>query len=159
MGFFGKSLAIVAIVMAMVGNAKAADYIARDHLVIDLRFGLEWLRCSVGQVWNGEDCEGEIVHLNHDQISLAITMANEQLGGKWRLPNREELEGLVCRDCERPVINAKYFPGTSPEPYWTGQYNGFASRHIWSVNFFTGDTYGRFFPYQGLAVRLVRDRR
>jgi hypothetical protein len=27
------------------------------------------------------------------------------------------------------------------------------------VNFFTGNTYGRFFPYQELAVRLVRDRR
>ena len=26
------------------------------------------------------------------------------------------------------------------------------------VNFYTGNTYGRFYPYQSLAVRLVRDR-
>jgi len=45
-----------------------------------------------------------------------------------------------------------------PEPYWTGEVNGFAARHFWSVNFMTGYTYGRFFPQQELAVRLLRDR-
>ena len=36
--------------------------------------------------------------------------------------------------------------------------NKFAKRHFWSVNFYTGNTYGRFYPYQSLAVRLVRNR-
>ena len=136
----------------------ATNYMARDHLVVDLRFGIEWLRCSVGQVWNGTTCEGQVINLDHEQIAMAIEQANQQLGGSWRLPNLEELEGLVCKECTRPLIDPDMFPETASEPYWTGEVNGFAARHFWSVNFMTGYTYGRFFPQQELAVRLLRDR-
>ncbi|MEL0207178.1 MAG: hypothetical protein VW987_12860, partial [Alphaproteobacteria bacterium] len=75
---------------SMAGRAGAANYIARDHLVVDLRFGVEWLRCSVGQRWNGEACEGDVVRLSQEQVIEAIKQADEQLGGNWRLPSREE---------------------------------------------------------------------
>lgn len=150
---------VTAVAMAMIGHpAHARDYIIRDHLVIDLRFGVEWLRCSVGQVWDCEACHGDIRELNHDEIKQAITMADEQLGGKWRLPSRKELEALVCEACPGVKIDTKVFPNTDNAPYWTGEVNAYAKRHVWSVNFFTGHTYGRFFPNQRLAVRLVRDR-
>ena len=136
----------------------AANFLTRDHLVVDLRHGIDWLRCSVGQVWDGTGCVGDVLTLNHEQIEQAIEQANEQLGGSWRLPSREELEGLVCESCVPPLIDDEVFPNTSAEPYWTGQVNGMAKRHYFSVNFFNGWTYGRFFPSQQLAVRLVRDR-
>ncbi|MDB2389625.1 DUF1566 domain-containing protein [Alphaproteobacteria bacterium] len=142
-----------------IHTAHAALFMARDHLVVDLRYGIDWLRCSIGQRWDGNTCVGEVLSLDHDMIAQAIEQANEQLGGEWRLPNREELEGLVCHECGKPMIDAEMFPGTDIVPYWTGEVNKFAKRHIWSVNFSTGLTYGRFFPYQQLAVRLVRDRR
>ena len=138
--------------------ANAANFLTRDHLVVDLRHGIDWLRCSVGQVWDGTGCVGEVLTLNHEEIEQAIQQANEQLGGSWRLPTREELEGLVCESCTPPMIDAKIFPNTSAEPYWTGEVNGMAKRHYFSVNFFNGWTYGRFFPTQQLAVRLVRSR-
>lgn len=141
------------------GVAQAANFMTRDHLVIDLRHGVEWLRCSVGQVWNGQTCEGQILTLNHEQIEMAIKQANEQVGEGWRLPTLKELEGLVCVTCGPPMIDADVFPGTAGEPYWTGEVNGLATRHVFSVNFLNGWTYGRFFPTQSLAVRLVRDRR
>lgn len=141
------------------GSVCATEFIARDHLVIDLKFGIEWLRCSVGQTWTGEECEGEIVYLNQDEIKQAIVQADAQLGGDWRLPKLEELQGLVCPTCQGATIDRKFFPNTAYEPYWTGEVNQYARRHVWSVNFFTGHTYGRFFPNQRLAVRLVRDRR
>ena len=159
MGLWTKYFLTGLIVVFVSSIARASDYVARDHLVIDLRFGIEWLRCTVGQVWDGKNCTGSLVKLNQEEISTAIMQANEQLGGSWRLPTLEELEGLVCEGCERPKISKKYFPQTSSEPYWTGNINRAAKRHMWSVNFFTGHTYGRFFPYQRLAVRLVRDRR
>ncbi len=159
LSFIISCLAVGVIMMSMAGRADAANYIARDHLVVDLRFGVEWLRCSVGQRWNGEACKGDVVRLSQEQVIEAIKQADEQLGGNWRLPSREELEGLVCEACPRPKIDSEYFPQTVAEPYWTGEQNGIAPRHLWSVNFFTGNTYGRFFPYQELAVRLVRDRR
>ena len=144
--------------LVLPSTVWAANYVARDHLVVDLRFGIEWLRCSVGQVWNGTTCEGKVLTLDHEQIAMAIEQANEQLGGSWRLPNLEELEGLLCTECTRPLIDADMFPETASEPYWTGEKNGMATRHYFSVNFFNGWTYGRFFPTQQLAVRLVRDR-
>jgi len=43
-----------------------------------------------------------------DQIDSIISQANEQLGGLWRLPNRKELESLVCKDCKKiKKINKK----------------------------------------------------
>jgi hypothetical protein len=138
--------------------AKSGQFLVRDHIVIDLQNAVEWMRCSVGQQWDGKTCAGEAVALNHDEIAKAIVIANEQVGPGWRLPSLAELEGLVCETCAPVKIELDSFPNTMAEPYWTGEVNSFASRHIWSVNFMTGHTYGRFFPTQRILVRLVRDR-
>ena len=106
--------------LALATGSTDGQFLARDHLIVDLQSGVEWMRCSVGQQWNGTSCDGEIVRLNHDDIAKAIVIANKQLGGNWRLPNREELEGLVCADCETVKIDSNIFPQTVPEPYWTG---------------------------------------
>ena len=137
---------------------KSGHFMVRDHLVIDLQHGVEWMRCSVGQIWNGTDCEGVAVQLTQEDVARAIVIANGQLGPGWRLPSRAELEGLVCKACAPVKIELDSFPNTLGEPYWTGQVNSFAPRHIWTVNFMTGHTYGRFFPTQEVLVRLVRDR-
>jgi hypothetical protein len=137
---------------------KSGHFMVRDHLVIDLQHGVEWMRCSVGQIWNGTDCEGVAVQLTQEDVARAIVIANAQLGPGWRLPSRAELEGLVCKACAPVKIELDSFPNTLGEPYWTGEVNGFAPRHIWTVNFMTGHTYGRFFPTQEVLVRLVRDR-
>jgi hypothetical protein len=137
---------------------KSGHFMVRDHLVIDLQHGVEWMRCSVGQIWNGTDCEGVAMQLTQEDVAKAIVIANEQLGPGWRLPSRAELEGLVCKACAPVKIELDSFPNTLGEPYWTGEVNGFAPRHIWTVNFMTGHTYGRFFPTQQVLVRLVRDR-
>jgi hypothetical protein len=137
---------------------KSGHFMVRDHLVIDLQHGVEWMRCSVGQIWNGTDCEGVAMQLTQEDVAKAIVIANEQLGPGWRLPSRAELEGLVCKACAPVKIELDSFPNTLGEPYWTGEVNGFAPRHIWTVNFMTGHTYGRFFPTQEVLVRLVRDR-
>ena len=146
--------------------AQGTTHMARDHLGIDLRCSIEWLRCTVGQVWNGTTCVGDVVRLDHDQIAIAISQAEEQLGEGWRLPTLDELEGLLCKECEklsysepRPMIDGDIFPETVSEPYWTGQQNRLSRQHYFSVNFFNGWTYGRFLPTQPLAVRLVRDRK
>jgi hypothetical protein len=152
-GFFNSGQ-----VAASSTSSVNGQFLARDHLIIDLKSGVEWMRCSVGQQWDGSDCTGDIIRLSHADVAKAIVLANEQLGGAWRLPNRAELEGLVCGKCADVKIHRKIFPQTVAEPYWTGEVNGFAARHFWSVNFMTGYTYGRFFPQQELAVRLVRDR-
>ena len=138
--------------------AYPSSYYIKDHLVIDLKQNIEWLRCSVGQIWNGDNCVGEVLLMDHDTIRQAIIIANEQLGDGWRLPSLDELSELVCHKCPPPKIDQKAFPNTDRRAYWTGERNNLVKRSYWTVNFFTGHKFGRFFPEQEMAVRLVRDR-
>ena len=103
----GILCSILAITPALANNAQ---FIAKDHIVIDLKSGVEWLRCSVGQRWNGTQCVGDIIKLNQEMSVQAINLADEQLGGNWRLPTREELENIVCHECSQPKIDASIFP-------------------------------------------------
>lgn len=140
------------------GAGSDANFVVSGMTAIDLRNGREWMRCSLGQQFDNNRCTGEPLRLDHDQIAEAISIANRELGGIWRLPTRKELELLVCDDCDKVKINSRVFPDTIAEPYWTGQKNWISPKNIWSVNFMTGHSYGRFFPYQKLAVRLLKDR-
>jgi hypothetical protein len=141
-------------------SASFAQFFEDGYTIKDVRNNIIWLRCTVGQTWDYDTktCVGEIVKLNHDEIEIARTQAAEQLGGNWRLPTLEELESLVCETCEKPKINEKYFPGISPEAYWTQTQNKFNSKMFWTVNFMTGHNYSRFFAYQQLPVLFVQDR-
>jgi len=87
-----------------------------------------------------------------------ISVLNEQIDGDWRLPNRKELESLVCRECDGVKINTKLFPQTPAQPFWTSKRNWWSPKFFWSVNFFTGHSYGRFVPEKKLFVRFLRDR-
>ena len=134
------------------------SYYERDHLILDLTQNVEWIRCSVGQQWTGQDCAGEVLLLDHKTIGEAIKIADRQLGGNWRLPTLKELYSLVCHECKPPKINSEIFPGTDRRAYWTGEKNKMSKGSYWTVNFFTGHKFGRFYPEQEMAVRLVRDR-
>lgn len=147
-------------VVTLIASAPLmAQYYERDHLVKDLALGIEWMRCSVGQRWDSEQktCWGDAIRLNHEEIAEAVEQANAQLGGGWRLPTRAELESLVCAACDPPKIDQVMFPNTMAEPYWTGEQNFWSRKNYWTVNFMTGDRYGRFFPHQRMMVRLVRN--
>ena len=154
-------LFVICFVLIFIGsNLTASDsrFVTKDHLVLDLERQIEWLRCSVGQRWDGTKCSGKIVNLSLDMVSQAIGIANEQLGGSWRLPTKTELQSLVCQECSSPKINKKVFPNTDNAPYWTGDKSIFNRKFYVSVNFHTGFSFNRFSPIKELAVRLVRDR-
>ena len=141
-------------------NLYASDsrFILKEHIVVDLELKIEWLRCTVGQRWNGNECEGRIVNLSLDMVPTALDIANKQLGGKWRLPSQAELKSIVCKECSSPKINEEIFPNTDNAPYWTGDQSVFNGKFYVSVNFHTGFSFNRFSPIKELAVRLVRDR-
>ena len=147
-------------IFCVFSSQATAQFYAENSTVIDFDSKLIWYRCSLGQTFNIDTgkCDGEAVKLNHDEIKIALQQAKEQMGGEWRLPSRKELEGLICPECDAPKVNLKYFPGIESEPYWTGQRNWISPKNYWSVNFMTGDTYGRFFPYQQLLVMIVKDK-
>ena len=130
----------------------------KEHLILDFRNSIFWIRCSVGQIWENNTCKGKAIKLTMEQVTQAIKTANEQLGGDWRLPTRKELESIVCFECSKVKIDSKLFPNTPYEPFWTGEKNTWYKNFFWSVNFFTGHTFGRFPGTIPNFVRLVRNR-
>ena len=155
-----RSLALFFILTLISSQSYASDsrFMTKDHIIIDLERQIEWLRCSVGQRWDGSKCSGNIVNLSLDIVPEAIKLANEQLGGKWRLPSKKELTSIVCKECPSPKIDKEIFPNTDNAPYWTGDKSIYNSKFYVSVNFHTGFSFNRFSPIKELAVRLVRDR-
>ena len=148
------------ILIIKCSNSYASDsrFVAQEHIVVDLERQIEWLRCSVGQRWNGNECSGSIINLSLDMVPKALEIANKQLGDGWRLPSKAELQSIVCKTCPSPKIDKAIFPNTDNAPYWTGDKSFFNSRFYVSVNFHTGFSFNRFSPIKELAVRLVRDR-
>lgn len=155
-----RCLIAVFILIFGISSPLSAQFIAMKNKVKDLSTSTTWLRCSVGQAWDPAfaTCTGTIIKLNHTQVKFATKEANKQLGGNWRLPTHTELKSLVCNACPPPKIKAKYFPNISPEAYWTSDKNTMNSKQFWSVNFMTGHSYSRFFPYQALPVLLVEKK-
>ncbi len=141
-------------------DVNASNYIDKGYYVIDLKNKIEWLKCSTGQQWSDDkkSCLGNPVKLDYKAIEEANIQLNEQIDGNWRLPDRKELESLICKNCEGVKIDTKLFPNTPAEPFWTSQRNWWSPKFFWSVNFFTGHSYGRFVPEKELFVRFVKDR-
>lgn len=155
-----RFIALLLILTIKCSHLFAADsrFVTKEHIVVDLERQIEWLRCSVGQRWNGSECSGNIVNLSLDMVPKALEIADEQLGGGWRLPSKAELKSIVCKECPSPKIDKEIFPNTDNAPYWTGDQSIFNSKFYVSVNFHTGFSFNRFSPIKELAVRLVRDR-
>lgn len=130
--------------------------------VLDKNTGLEWMACSVGQVWDGSSCEGEVKKLFwHDAIKFQQSFSGKS---DWRLPTQHEL--LTIRYCSQgidlircaagssvPTINQQVFPNTYAGDYWS----------LSSSVKFTYDALDIGLGYMGnkevgLAVRLVRNQ-
>ena len=154
-------LIIIKLLTFSTNNLISNDALfAKGHVIHDLKLNVIWLRCSVGQVWNEKECVGKPLKFKISEVDEVIKQANIQLEGDWRLPNRKELENIVCMTCGKVKINSKFFPNTPYEPFWTGEKNDWSKNKdfYWSVNFFTGHTFGRFPGHIPNFVRLIKDR-
>ena len=149
---------MILLIYSNYNNVWANNFISRGHYVIDLSQKLEWLTCPVGMIWENKTCVGNALKLKFDKVDVVISQANEQLKGNWRLPNRKELEKIVCQECDKVKIKSNIFPNTPPESFWTSEINQWQPRFMWTVNFFTGHTFGRFPGFIPNYIRLVRDR-
>lgn len=115
----------------------------RDGTVTHKRTGLTWMRCSLGQSWDGEFCAGKTkVYLWQQALQAApdVNAAGGYAGhADWRLPNIKELDSIVETQCFEPSINLTVFPATPSDRFWsstlsTSQERGYA----WFVRFNDG---------------------
>ena len=152
----GMSLSVCSLAWADGPRLQRDGPVARDYVQ-----KLEWMRCSIGMVWEDDSCVGEIKMLSVAETQELIDRIKDLNGGGWRLPTVKELQSLITavesrpKDIE-PKINQETFPGTYPGLYWSSDQSFYARQYQWAVNFLTGYSYNRSFTHQKLAVRLVR---
>lgn len=149
---------MVGLVMQSSVSLSEAPRLHRDGpLARDYLNNVEWMRCSVGQVWQDETCTGEIQMLTMAQAEEVSLVMRENWGGEWRLPTVQELKGLIEKQAQPPKIDTLTFPNTHAGSYWTSDQSWYTTKYYWTVNFYTGHLYNRFFSFQENAVRLVRE--
>jgi|GEM_PF-2838313 len=71
-------------------------FIAQDDTVKDTQTGLIWQRCSIGQTWDGNICQGQATAFHFDA-------ALKQAGNGWRVPTIREL--ISFRVCSKGMNN------------------------------------------------------
>lgn len=128
-----------------------------DGEVLHSASNLIFMRCSIGQEWDGTTCLNEPIALNWQQ-ALKASVDSEFNGSKnWRLPNIKELSVITERACVRPSINDAIFPNTSPDDYWTSTPSMLDAQTAWSVTF-TNASNSQRLKSRSLFVRLVRTK-
>ncbi|TWI75377.1 uncharacterized protein DUF1566 [Desulfobotulus alkaliphilus] len=121
--------------------------------------GLTWMRCALGQSWEGGTCTGDAsMHIWQDALMEAEQLNREGgFGGfsDWRLPNYKELASIVEERCTGPAMNALLFPGAPASVFWSSTpLNNADDRPAAYIHFNGGDS----FIHEGDtgSVRLVR---
>lgn len=107
-----------------------------DGTVTDPILGLSWMRCSLGQIWVNDTCEGDASELNWQQALQAahgFVYANKM---GWRVPNVKELASITERSCVRPAINEALFPNTPSDDFWTSSPSVQDSERAWVIAYF-----------------------
>ncbi|MDH5327179.1 MAG: DUF1566 domain-containing protein [Gammaproteobacteria bacterium] len=131
-----------------------------DGTVTDLVSGLTWMRCALGQSWNGSTCTGESIAMPWD-MALKKTHELNSIGGfasyrDWRLPKLPELASIVNNNCKYPRIDLSLFPNTASVVFWsTDRKQG--TKAIYILDFGRAGV-GITEPSESNHVRLVRGR-
>ncbi len=150
--------------------------VSSDGTAKDTVTGLTWMRCLVGQEWNGQTCVGEAKTFKWKD-------AIKQGYGDWRVPSIEKLRTLVycsngqpdyfslgedysdndsgCKgepekDHDVPTLVAGVFPNNPAYIVWSGSPVANYSYYAWSVNFDSGVASDYYDRHNDSYVRLVR---
>ncbi|PIQ50688.1 MAG: hypothetical protein COW02_18920 [Comamonadaceae bacterium CG12_big_fil_rev_8_21_14_0_65_59_15] len=160
---FGTLLRWVILALVMLGVASPAmaakTYTDNgDGTVTDPTTGLQWMRCSMGQTWDGVNstCTGTASTYTFDQANAltgTVTFAGQS---DWRVPNIRELQTIVDLSVYNPAIDLVAFPATPSSNYWSSLPLTYYSYNAWGIGFYFGN--GTIYSRSGglLAVRLVR---
>lgn len=112
---------------------KAILETEKTGVVKNEKRGLMWMRCSLGQTWNGSTCKGKAE--GYKSVELAINTAKyySYTGySDWRLPTLSESKTLIycskgwspknkyCNDeSQIPTIDTVKFPNAPNDIFWT----------------------------------------
>jgi len=134
------------------------QFVSLGETVVDNATKLSWMRCAVGQQWNGKRCNGESKMLDwQTAMALVDTLNAQGIAGHsdWRMPMVPELASIVERQCFNPRMNEKIFPDAPSELFWTSMEKIGTNNYAYTLDFGGGAAMATDKQKQG-AVRLVR---
>lgn len=129
--------------------------ILNTHEVWHRASNLVFMRCSIGQTFDGETCVGDAASLTWKEaleVNRKLAVNEHKV---WRLPNVKELSIIVERSCVRPSINKSVFPATPPDEFWTSTPVRDDALRAWSIAFNNGTSSIKD-QTRTLHVRMVR---
>ncbi len=155
-----RRLAFVLFFMGIAGHVQAATKTYTDNgdgTVTDPTTGLIWMRCAMGQTWDGKTCTGWVTEYD-DRSASALTGKVTFAGhSDWRLPNIRELQTIVDRSVSKPAIDSVAFPGMSaPWNFWSASDPFGSSYSNYQVNFTYGEAFCSYGSDRYDQARLVR---
>lgn len=146
-----------------------------EGTAIDTETGLQWMRCSVGQTWNGRTCTGDVKTFTWTTAQTVAAQFEFAGHDDWRVPNRDELHGLTycssgqrfapdpaglgagcAGDFRRPTTLGEIFPETPPRHFWTSTPHPVYNYAAIGVSFHHGMLGAATHSDQG-PIRLVRN--
>ena len=182
-----KLLVALTVALFSLGASAEPYFIHKDGaMVYDQATGLVWMRCSLGQTWDGVSCTGnaQTVTFNGATKNSATFNTTGGLNGHtdWVVPTIRQLQSLrecssgfkadshdlrdgsakvlaSCRaNSKQPTISEKLMPSTASSVYWSSTERD--GNHGWYVGFHDGSV-GTYSRNNGAGdspfyVRLVR---
>ncbi|MBK7001892.1 MAG: DUF1566 domain-containing protein [Rhodoferax sp.] len=130
----GAGVAASATVTVTTANTGALQPNA-NGTVFDPKTGLTWMRCAMGQTWDGSTCIGTASTYTFDQANALTGTVPFAGQSDWRMPNIRELQTIVDRSVYSPAIDSVAFPNTLGSSFWSGSPDDGGSSYAWYVYF------------------------
>lgn len=132
-----------------------------DGTVTDIDSGLTWMRCALGQTWDGSTCNGQPASYSWQLASKATHQLNKKGGfasfTDWRIPKLMELASIADINCQDPRIDLSLFPKTPAAMFWTSDKKKGTENSIYTLSF-GNDGVNTRTTHDLNYVRLVRGR-
>lgn len=141
-------------------STPTARFVFDDNgTVIDKQTKIIWMRCAMGQKWDGKTCTGRAREYSWQEAMDAVAELNSDTFGEpssWRLPLVPELASIVERQCFEPRVNLLVFPATPSKAFWTGMKKKGRAEQAYAIDFGRGKVMPRKKTQTG-PVRLMHD--
>jgi len=105
--------------------------------------GAVWMRCSLGQTWNGTNCDGTATKFIWDNAILAVGSLNYGGHNDWRLPTIDELRSISLPEKEGYAPPMIFRPSETDHYgwFWSTTSKAFRNSYAWGIYFGNGEAY------------------
>ena len=145
------AVSLLALATTVPAQAQSRFTVSADgQEVTDSNTKLVWKRCVEGMKWDGKTCAGKPTKMT---LAAARDLAKT---GTWRMPNKEELVGLMDKKGKKMVLDKATFPATPAKLHWAIRPESTDNLNHWLVNFGNGHAFGNTRAGSNF-VRLVKN--